>query len=38
MKKLLVVLLCSFLLLGVTGCSNKNVFSIGEESDVLIDD
>ena len=38
MKKLLVVLLGSILLLGVTGCSNKNVFSIGEESDVLIED
>ena len=37
-KKLLVILLGCILLLGVTGCSNKNVFSIGEESDVLIED
>lgn len=37
MKKLLVVLLGSILLLGVTGCG-KNNFDIGEESDVEVVD
>lgn len=38
MKKLLVILLGSILLLGVTGCSNKNGFSVGEESNVVVED
>ena len=37
MKKILTILICGFMCLGLTGCvTNKNEFDIGKESNIEI--
>ena len=38
MKKIFIVLISLILLLGVTGCGNKNSFDIGEKSNIEVVD